>query len=240
MTGPARVSGAVVVFIDTRRAADRSRSRRSGWRAGWRRSSARRWCHRPGLGRASVGRLGRHGWVSPSGHRCALRRVRPGLAAAIREVIAVRAPAAVVAAGSERGNEVPRPRGRPSRHADVREHDRGHPWRLVAGRPAALAGSLLEDASLDAPVRLLTVAPTPLPPIRRPPAPRAPTITRFRPELERDLVVRVVSASEGDGRGLAHGRQGRRRAAVRRLRDGFAKLEELASLLGGAVAGRAS
>jgi electron transfer flavoprotein alpha subunit len=106
-------------------------------------------------------------------------------------------------------------------------------WQLVRHR---WAGSLLEDAELEAPVAVLTVAPDAAA-AEPAPTPARTSVHRCEPALsEADLVVRAAESAEqsaaaslatarvvvGGGRGVGGP-------------EGFAPLEELAGLLGGVL-----
>ena len=163
--------------------------------------------------------------------------------AAIAGLVATRSPAAVIAGGSDRGQEVlahvAARTGRPM-VANVVDIAAGQPWRLTRQR---WAGSLLEDAELTTDIPLLTVAPHVVAvddAARAGAAGAVPTIGRFVPEVsDRDLLARVsgreAPAAGGisltDARVVVGGGRGVGSA------DGFGELEELAGLLGGAVGG---
>lgn len=162
---------------------------------------------------------------------------------AIAELIEARTPVAVLAGGSDRGNEVlahvAARTGRPMA-ANVVTATPGDSWQLTRQR---WAGSLLEDATLDADVRLMTVAPHVVPvsdAANASATSAAPTVTHLQPTVrEKDLVARVTgreapesgSISLTDARVVIGGGRGVGST------EAFGILEELAGLLGGAVGG---
>jgi electron transfer flavoprotein alpha subunit len=158
------------------------------------------------------------------------------VARAVAELAARVAPAAVVAAGSERGNEV-------MAHvaamtdlplaANCLEANAGDATTVTRVR---WGGSLLEEARVHGRVTLLTVQPHAFEPETM--AGAEPAVERFTPSLsEADLVVRVtehVGAVAG-GISLAEAKvvvSGGRGVGSA---EGFAAIEELAALLGAAV-----
>ena len=163
-------------------------------------------------------------------------------AAALAQLADTLGAAVVLAAGSDRGNEVlayvAARTGLPmaANVLDVTQAATGpdEPFLLTRQR---WAGSLMEDARLDAPRRLLTVAPHGVAVDERAGAAPA-TVAPFAPTLtDRDLMVRVTGREAQAGGGISltdakvviGGGRGVGSAA------GFAELEDLAGLLGAAV-----
>ncbi|HEU0235144.1 MAG TPA: electron transfer flavoprotein subunit alpha/FixB family protein, partial [Candidatus Limnocylindrales bacterium] len=162
-----------------------------------------------------------------------------GYAAALGAVVEARSPSAVLAPGSDRGTEVLAhlaARTGLAMAANVVSVEPGESWRIVRQR---WAGSLLEDATLDAPIRLMTVAAHVVE------APEAaagagPEVVAHAVDLaDADLVARVTGQEApesgrislidakvviGGGRGVGSG-------------ENFGVLEELAGVIGAAVGG---
>ncbi len=187
-------------------------------------------------------------WLAPQGVTIAHLVEHPDLtdyapaawAAAIQQLIDRRSPTAVVASGTDRGNEVLAYVGARTGLPLAANCLTAEP--AAAGRPVELtrqrwAGSLVEEARLSATTALLTVAPHAVPE-ERADAEGAPIVEVFTPDLAAsDLASQVVRRIEpeagrvslaearvvvGGGRGVGSA-------------EGFAELEELAALLGGAV-----
>ena len=156
-------------------------------------------------------------------------------AAAVASVAARVRPEAILAAGSDRGNEV---LGHLSARLDV--PFAANCTAVAAGDPATVTrqrwgGSLLEEACVHGSPALLSVAPHA---VAAESAGGGAQVESFVPELsESDLAVRVVGSTEpaGGGVSLAEAKvvvSGGRGVGSA---EGFAVIEELAELLGGAV-----
>jgi electron transfer flavoprotein alpha subunit len=155
---------------------------------------------------------------------------------AVAELAERLSPAAVIAAGSDRGNEI-------LAHAAVMTGGTlaANCVAATPGDPAEVTrmrwgGSLLEEARLHGATKLMTVAPHAV--AIEPAAAGAPAVEAFAPELqEQDLVVQVTDRVDTSTGGLSladapvvvSGGRGVGSA------EGFAPIEELAELLGAAV-----
>jgi electron transfer flavoprotein alpha subunit len=184
-------------------------------------------------------------WIDLSGHGVAVTHVAEHVAlgsfapdawaATLHQLGVSLGASAVVAAGTERGNEV---MARLAARAGVPLAT--NCVAVAPGSPVTLTrqrwgGSLLEEARLHAAPALVTVAPYTV----QIAAATAPTdVERFSPELEAsDLRVRVVEhvAAAGGGVSLTEAKvvvSGGRGVGSK---EGFAIIEELAGLLGAAV-----
>jgi electron transfer flavoprotein alpha subunit len=158
-------------------------------------------------------------------------------AEALAQLVRARSPEAVIAAASDRGAEV-------MAHlaaglgvalaANCIDVQAGNPWRLTRQR---WGGSLLEEATLDSEPKLLTIAQHV---VAAEPAEGEAPVEEFAPQLDDShFRVRVTRREEPeagviqltDARVVVGGGRGVGSA------EGFAVLEELAGLLGGAVGG---
>ena len=155
---------------------------------------------------------------------------------AVAELAGRVGPAAVVAAGSDTGNEV-------LAHAAVMTDSAlaANCIRATPGDPAEVTrmrwgGSLLEEARLHGDLKLLTVAPHAV--AAEPVAGDAAAVESFAPELrDADLVVQVSERVDTSTGGLSLAEAPVVVSGGRGVgsSEGFAPLEELAGLLGGVV-----
>jgi len=168
-----------------------------------------------------------------------LSRYAPqAIARSVAELIDRLSPAAVIGAGTERGNEVLAHVGAICALPLAANCIAAAPGDGAPLTRIRWGGSLLEEAQLHSAIALLTLAPHSTE-VRTAAAPTQPTVERFTPSLsDADLAVRVVERVQtrtGDGISLASAKivvsGGRGTGSA----EGFAPIEELAGLLGAAV-----
>jgi electron transfer flavoprotein alpha subunit len=154
---------------------------------------------------------------------------------AIAEIVSSLSPAAVIAAGTARGNEV-------MAHAaafldaplaaDCTSIAVGSPSRVVRAR---WGGNLLEEATVDAAVLLATVVPHA---VIAEPAAAAGEVRAFAPVLsDADVAVRILERTGAPAAGVTLAEAKTVVSGGRGMGgpDSFALLEDLAALLGGTV-----
>lgn len=155
----------------------------------------------------------------------------------LAQLTLVKTPHAVIATGTERGNEVMAHLGAitglPMVANCVEIDIAGEVWRITRTR---WGGSLLEEATLDATVKLITIGEHTVEPA---PAatPGDAVVEHFTPELSEQALSTKVVDREATAEGVTLATAGVVVSGGRGVGapEGFAPLEELAGLLGGVV-----